>query len=171
MVPAHAARRSQASRRKLATLVHQALHDLSELHDYAHQLRSHPEHFAQADFSPRELDALIAAVREGHRALLQHRAEWGHSPAEILPELSRSADHRFEPEATAPARLIVTYKRCSRHLGLALQEARDVHVRALSLGEVVYRLLRDLEKQLWLLNAPPEKPTQGFAMVGLFQAC
>ena len=158
-------RHASSSRRKIVTLLAQAHTDIAELRGYAHHLRHHPDSGATSRFSPRQLDSLITALRQGHNLLVQRLRELRPAPDLTASGMEVPAE---ESIARTSAFLIVTYKRCGRRLGLALHEAREG--RDLASGEILYQLLRDFEKQLWLMNIPSKRPILGFSAIPLFQA-
>jgi hypothetical protein len=121
----------------------------------------HPE------FSSKELESLISTISEGRRAILNRLHELRPNGATPGGDVAANRSEPL-PFVPMPASLIVTYKRCSRRVGLAWQEACDAMDHAS--GESLYRLLRAMEKQLWLI-APVRPPQPRFSPVSLFQTC
>ena len=164
-MPALPTSRRPRARTRLVALLDRAAADLTELEFYADGLRS--QLGAHAEFSSKELESLISTVSEGRRAILNRLHELRPERDPLAGEVATSRTEPL-PLVPMPASLIITYKRCSRRVGLAWQEAREAMDHAS--GESLYRLLRAMEKQLWLIS-PGRQPRPHFSPVSLFQTC
>jgi hypothetical protein len=176
MVAIHSSRPPVRRRRKLAEVLEKAVEDLEALRDEANRLAAHDPNRSRDQLCPRALQALATLAQEGRAVLLKRLGE-------IRPRGSSGVMAGTEPLAAAerapgrPAllawndlsRFMTSFRRCGRHLCLALREAHEVVDTATA--DAVFHLLHDLERQLWLVDAHRGRlPIAGEADLVL-QAC
>ncbi|HEY3754831.1 MAG TPA: hypothetical protein VGL42_01655 [Opitutaceae bacterium] len=116
----------------------------------------------KADFSRTALSGLARLARRGRQQLLARLEALGAVP--------------IDDETTSVAGendlngFILTYRRCGRRLCLAQVEARDSA--DTQTADVVFHLLRDLERQLWLLDGGRSgRPVEASTAPGAYQFC
>lgn len=138
-------RAAPRSRRKLIAILFKVADDLASLASEIQGVTSAAGR--RADLSPQALAALTRLAQAGRRRLLRRLVVLGSEKQAVA-----AATHPA-PEA-APATIasfMQTYRRCGRRLCLAQAEAREAADG--QTADLVFHLLRDLERQLWLLDA------------------
>jgi hypothetical protein len=155
-------RSAPRNRRKLIAILLKVGDDLATLAGEAQGLLAKTAR--KSDLSPQALTALARLARNGRRRLRERLAALGADKLEAGAALAA-----LPGEVTVNA-LIQVYRRCGRRLCLAQCEAREAADG--QTADLVFHLLRDLERQLWLLDAGRGGvPFETMAAPAVFQFC
>lgn len=157
-------RAAPRSRRKLIAILFKVADDLASLASEIQGVTSAASR--KADLSPQALAALTRLAQSGRRRLLRRLAALG-----CEKQAGAAAAHPpAEAGSATVASFIQTYRRCGRRLCLAQAEAREAADG--QTADLVFHLLRDLERQLWLLDAGGGGvPFETMAAPAVFQFC
>lgn len=160
MIAIPSARGLPQNRRKLISILGKVADDLGLLAAEAQSLVGAST--KKAELSPQALQALARLAVAGRRQLAERLHALGADKAatSVLPAAASATINVF----------IQTYRRCGRRLCLAQAEAREVCDG--QIADLVFHLLRDLERQLWLLDTGRGGvPFEATAAPALFQFC
>lgn len=172
MVAMHSPRSAARRRRKLAEILAKCTQDLSALQSEALDLAADHARLSREELSPRALEALAGLAGHGREALGRRAAELRPRGAvEVLADESPAMDRSRSPLLgwNGPSPFLAAFRRAGRRLCLALAEAREAA--DTQTADIVFHLLHDLERQLWLIDAKRARLPVMAEPRGLLQAC